>query len=42
VRIGAGDALLFGIVFDAVELEDEVDRLLRDRCSRKRLVKVAA
>jgi hypothetical protein len=32
VCVSADDALLFGVVLDAVELEDDVDGLLRDRC----------
>jgi hypothetical protein len=42
VRLGSGDLLLLRIVLDAVEAEDQIDRLLRDRRCRQRLVKVAA
>ena len=42
VRLGACDLLLLRIVLDAVEAEDQIDRLLRDRHRRQCLVKVAA
>jgi hypothetical protein len=41
VLLRAGALLLLRVVLDAVEAEDQIDRLLSDRRGRQRLVKVA-
>jgi hypothetical protein len=42
MRLGAGNLLLLRVVLDPIETEDQIDRPLRDRRRRQRLVEIAS
>ena len=42
VRLRPADLLLLRVMLDSIEAEDQIDRLLRDRRRRQRVVKVAS